>query len=246
MAGASIGRQAGYLFGWMGLDAKAFLNPTPIPASQRATRREWLFAFTKSMVGAGLIWGVVRLIPVEYPLLMGWVGMIGLILLLHFGSFHLISCAWRAVSVNARPIMNAPLTSVSLSEFWGKRWNLAFRDMTHRFLFRPFSRLVRPEWGVALGFLFSGVIHDLVISIPAHAGYGLPTLYFLIQGLGLLIERTSLGRRIGLGRGWRGWLFTMLILTAPVRLLFHPAFIREIILPFLQAIGATTFAYASG
>jgi len=236
--GASNWRQAGYLFGWMGLDAKAFLNPIPILQSQRPTSREWILAVAKTILGASLIWGVVRAIPDEYQLFTGWVGMIGIILLLHFGIFHLISCTWRAVGINARPIMNAPLASTSVSEFWSKRWNIAFRDMTHRFFFRPLSRLVRPEWGIGIGFLFSGLIHDAVISIPPNAGYGKPTLYFMIQGMALIIERTAIGRKMGLGRGWRGWIFTMFVLAAPVGLLFHPPFVRQVVLPFLLAIGA--------
>jgi len=69
-------------------------------------------------------------------MLAGWLGMIGIVVTLHFGIFHALSCLWRRASVEARPLMHAPLASTSLSEFWGRRWNTAFRDLTHRFLFR--------------------------------------------------------------------------------------------------------------
>jgi hypothetical protein len=35
--------------------------------------------------------------------------MAGLILLLHFGTFHVLSLAWRRAGVNAQPIMRSPV-----------------------------------------------------------------------------------------------------------------------------------------
>ncbi len=134
--------------------------------------------------------------------------------------------------------MNAPLLATSVSEFWGRRWNTAFRDVTHRFLFRPLSAWLGPRGGLAAGFLFSGVVHELAISVPAGAGYGGPTLFFCLQVPALLIERSRPGRAVGLGHGWRGWLFTAVVLIAPAGLLFHPPFVRRVILPFLEVLGA--------
>lgn len=88
------------------------------------------------------------------------------------------------------------------------------------------------------GFLVSGVVHDLVISVPARAGYGWPTLYFLLQALGVTIERTPLARTLGFGRGVKGWLFTLLCVVGPAGLLFHRSFIERVMLPFLHALHA--------
>lgn len=167
--------------------------------------------------------------------------MIGLVLMLHFGSFHLLSCAWRAVGVQAKPLMNHPLHSVRVSEFWGERWNTAFRDLTHRFLFRPLSRIFGARGGILVGFLFSGVVHDLVISVPAKGGYGLPTLYFAIQALAIFVERSGIGQSLGLGRGYRGRLYTFLVIALPLGALFHRPFVLSVIVPFMQAIHAIDY-----
>jgi hypothetical protein len=237
--GAPARRHVAYLVAWPGLDAKAFLDPRLLPRDRRPTSGEWAFAAGKLALGVALTWSVVRLVPADLPLLRGWVGMAGLIFVLHFGSFHLLSCAWRAAGVDARPLMNWPVLSEGVSEFWGRRWNTAFRDLAHRFLFRPLADRLGPRAGLAAGFLFSGLVHDLVISVPAGAGYGLPTLYFVIQGVGILVERSRAGKRLGLGTGWRGRAFAAVVVIGPAYVLFHPPFVLNVVVPFLAAIGAT-------
>jgi hypothetical protein len=56
--------------------------------------------------------------------------------------------------------------------------------------------------------------------------------------LGVSAERTRAGRRLGLGNGWRGWLFTVLFTAGPAYWLFPPPFVRNVILPTLAAVGA--------
>lgn len=236
--GASLWRHAGYLFFWPGLDAPAFLGVSGQGPVNRPSRAEWRLAGLKFCIGIMIFWFFCRLIPKQHEIIQGWCGMTGIIMMLHFGVFHLLSCGWRALGVDARPLMNYPLVSVRVSEFWGRRWNTAFRDLTHRFLFRPLSSQFGPRWSVFIGFLFSGIVHDLVISVPAGAGYGTPTLFFVLQAFGLLLERSHTGNKIGLGQGWRGWLFTMALLALPAYGLFHPSFVRKVIIPFMEALGS--------
>jgi hypothetical protein len=231
-------RHAAYLLAWPGLDAQAFLNPHPLPRVRRPAPGEWAFAAGKLALGVALTWGAAPLIPAHLLLFRGWLGMAGLIFLLHFGSFHLLSCAWRAAEVDAKPLMNWPVLSASVSEFWGRRWNTAFRDLTHRFLFRPLSGRFGPRVGVAAGFLFSGVVHDFVISVPVGGGYGWPTLYFVLQGCGLLAERSKYWKARGLCGGWKGRAFTAAVVLGPAFGLFHPPFVLGVVLPFLHVIGA--------
>jgi hypothetical protein len=227
-------RDLAYLLGWPGMDADGFLA---VGRSHPAPAREWAFALTKLCLGIGLVTLAVEMDPASNDLLRGWIGMVGLVFVLHFGLFHLLSCLWRAFGFNATPLMNWPICSQSLSEFWGRRWNLAFRDLTYRFLFRPWQRRLGPQLALVFGFVISGLVHDAVVSLPAAGGYGWPTAYFTVQGLALLAERSRLGRSLGLGQGLSGRLFTAAVLVLPIGWLFHRPFVCEVILPFLYALG---------
>src|SRR6516164_594294 len=96
-----IHRHLGYLMAWPGLDAATFLfgpNPrVPLPSS-------WLFCLGKFSFGIVLIACVYPRLPPEREVLRGWIGMVGIIFVLHFGLFQLLSLAWQALGVSARPI----------------------------------------------------------------------------------------------------------------------------------------------
>jgi alginate O-acetyltransferase complex protein AlgI len=235
---APLWKQAAYLLGWPGMDAVSFLGHAPISTRSECRSIEWRASTTTLLFGATFLFVVARLIPQQDEYLIGWTGMIGIVLVLHFGLFQLLSCCWRSLGIEARPIMNRPLASTSLSEFWGRRWNTAFRDLAHRFVFRPFTAWFGPRFGLFAGFLFSGAVHDLVISVPAKGGYGGPTAFFAIQGAAIIFERSAFGRRMGVGSGGSGRAFTFLVLVAPLFLLFHPRFVVRVIVPFMRTIGA--------
>lgn len=223
-----------YLAGWVGMNAREF---TLTPPPTRPPLREWLLAGLKITLGLWLLCGLTPAWRGDQELLAAWSGMIGFVFLLHFGAFHLLAIAWQRAGVNARPIMRAPLRATGLAEFWGRRWNTAFHELVHGLVFHPVGRRFGAVFGMFAAFLASGLVHDLVISLPARGGYGWPTAYFLVQGVAVLFERGPWGRRLGLGRGVRGWCFTMLCVGAPIGWLFHPAFMHHVILPMLTAIG---------
>lgn len=229
-------KSLGFLFGWIGMDANAFF-----PNAEKARRPragEWLFATSKILCGAGLVWIVTREVFPANPLLAGWTGMFGLILILHFGFFELLTLVWRSAGVNVLPLMRAPIRAHTLGEFWGRRWNTGFHQLASDFVFRPALRFLGARGATLLVFALSGLIHDLVLSVPARGGYGLPTVYFLIQGFGVLFERTPFARRWIGGRGGRSWLFTMMVTAAPAFWLFHPPFVRNVMIPFLKTLNA--------
>jgi predicted DCC family thiol-disulfide oxidoreductase YuxK len=114
-------------------------------------------------------------------------------------------------------------------------WTLVFGSLPWVLGVKGLFARALPVLGV---FLVSGLVHEIVITLPARGGYGLPTAYFLLQGLGLVFERSAFGRRLGLGAGLRGRLFAIVVAAAPAFWLFPPIFVRNIILPMLEAIGA--------
>jgi hypothetical protein len=232
----AVGRSLAYLVAWPGMDAETFLDADKHPV--KPTPQEWAWAALETALGIVLLWMVARRIPEEQSLLRGWVGLLGLIFLLHFGSFHLIALFWQRMGIDAQPIMSKPILSTTLSEFWGKRWNLGFRQLAHDLIFRPLHKRAGVAVAGLLVFVASGLIHDLVISLPARGGYGLPTAYFILQGLGVTLERSRLGRRLGLQTGLTAWIFLLIVTAAPAFWLFHPPFVLHVIIPFMRVIHA--------
>lgn len=93
---------------------------------------------------------------------------------------------------NSYSIHNNPLTSNSLGNFWGMRWNRWVRDwlkdVSHSF--KGNGRAM----GIAVTFLISGLFHELMCNLPywlvyRRSYFGTMMAYFIIQGLALWIEK---------------------------------------------------------
>jgi hypothetical protein len=230
-AGLRGWRWAGFTLGWVGMDTEPFRGDARAPARKDA-RFPWN-AVVNTLLGTGLLWGAARWF--EHPLAAGWVGMVGLIFVLHFGAFGVLAGVWRTLGIPVTPIMRNPVAATTLSEFWGKRWNLAFRDLAHHTVFTPVARRWGHRTALWASFGASALMHDLIISVPAGAGYGLPTGYFLLQALGLALEKKMDRRPHSTAVKWlRTHAFTAL----PAFFLFHPPFVERVMVPFFHAIGA--------
>jgi hypothetical protein len=101
---------------------------------------------------------------------------------------------------------------------WSRRWNLAFVEMD-RLLFVPLLRRVGPMGSLIGVFVISGLLHELAISFPAGAGWGLPSCYFLLQGVLVTLERHLLRPQRWPGALARMWAWSWLLV--PLPLLFH-------------------------
>ncbi len=214
-----------FTFLWPGMNAAEWTG-------ERRSKKAGMF---DASLRAGTLWlfaGVCLLFlasTISSPYLAGLSVMLAVLGVLHFGLFEVLAWYWQKRGVPVRPLMRAPWGSVSLAEFWGERWNRAFRDLAHTWVFLPLSKRWGPRlavWGV---FAVSGLAHELVISVPARGGYGGPLCYFILQALGCAWERK-------LSRG--NCLFTTAFILLPAPLLFHPPFATRVMLPFAEWLTA--------
>ena len=209
---------------WPGMDAAAFAGRCRPRIYRQAGWKCALFAGLRFAAGGWLVFRLAE--RLANPVAVGWCGMVGMVLMLHFGVFDWLALFWRRMGFDVERIMDAPWRARSLADFWGSRWNRAFSHVANRALFRPMTRRFGLAPGTLAGFALSGVAHELVISVPANAGYGLPTMYFLLQGTGVLLERW-----LGWRGDWRGRLLMVVTLTGPAFWLFHPAFMSGVVEP---------------
>jgi len=143
-------------------------------------------------------------------------------LMLHFGLFEIVTGVYRAYGLGVGELFRSPQRSRSLNEFWSRRWNIGFSEMISALVHRPLRRAT-PRTALVVSFLASGLLHELAISVPVRAGYGLPTAYFLLQGALVVVEKRM--------RRPPGRLWTLFWLAAPLPLLFHAPFLRGIVWP---------------
>ena len=85
-----------------------------------------------------------------------------------------------------------PWRSSSVGDFWGRQWNTWLSDWFRQVIFLPLRR--RPMTATFLTFLFSGVWHEVLIAVPVFlwtglSTFGLMTTYFLLQFVGMALER---------------------------------------------------------
>ncbi|HET8772459.1 MAG TPA: membrane bound O-acyl transferase family-domain-containing protein [Thermoanaerobaculia bacterium] len=146
-------------------------------------------------------------------------------LILHFGIVDVATALYRRSGWPVNEPFRNPLASRSLSEFWSRRWNVGFSEMIAVTVHRPVRRVAGGTAALFASFLASGLLHELAISVPVRAGYGLPTLYFLLHGALVGLERRF--PRVA-SRAW-----TIFWLVAPLPILFHPPFLRGIVGPLV-------------
>lgn len=127
------------------------------------------------------------------------------------------------------PVQNInPAASKSVTEFWGGRWNIWIGDWFKQVIFHPWRR--SPAFASFLTFLFSGILHEAVITVPVLVLYGRfllgPILaYFLLQWVGVMVDRKLVRNYPGLRRIWF-WI----VVAGPAPLFFVEPMLRILFL----------------
>jgi alginate O-acetyltransferase complex protein AlgI len=104
-------------------------------------------------------------------------------------------------------------------------------------LFVPAARRLGATSATLIVFAFSGLVHEMLISVPAGGGYGGPLFYFLLQGSLVLAESCHPLRALLRQNRLYGRLWTAVVVIVPLPLLFHLPFQQRVVLPFLAAMG---------
>jgi alginate O-acetyltransferase complex protein AlgI len=221
-----IGRWLAFAVGWFGMRPQAFARRAPGKPSRTLARRGSILL----LAGAGLV-ALARL-P-DSRLITTLLLLPGLSLMGHFGLFNLLAAFWRRQGFDVGPLFRAPIAARSLGEFWSRRWNLAFAQMTALAVARPIERRLGRGGALLASFAFSGVLHEIAISWPVRAGFGGPSLYFALHGAATLAEEALLRRNLW-PRGLAGRACTLVLLLLPVPLLFHGPFLRGTMWPLAR------------
>lgn len=205
-----------FTLGWFGMNPRTFARRRrrPLPGVRALVVR----GTRNAAAGAMLVLVACTIGGVSGALVL----MVGLSLILHFGAFHLLAALWRQRGYACHALFVAPWRARTLHEFWTRRWNVGFAEMTALLVQRRLRRRAGPETARVASFLFSGLLHELAISLPVRAGYGLPTAYFVLHALA--------ARRHDHGRTW-----TLAWVLLPAPLMFHPWFVRGVVMPMLGA-----------
>lgn len=199
-----------YLFAWPGISVDGFTERNSINAN---TGARFLEAWLTLLAGLGILVGV-SLIGRGESTALNYVALFSILLIIHLGVIEVIADGIRLLGFSPRSLFDRPFLSISLRDFWSVRWNRAFVDMNKIFIMLPLRNRVPLAILTFSIFAFSGALHELGISYADGVSWGSPLLYFVIQGIGMVIEKH---RKLPLSLVW-AWILL------PVPLLFTPAF----------------------
>jgi Membrane bound O-acyl transferase family len=220
-----------FLFVWPGIIPEAFRKRQP---SQIIEAAAYLSAWARMVLGLVSILLLAIYAPRIPEPALGAAGIAALLLAAHLGIGCLLPWWMRGAGFRVHLLFDRPWAATSLADFWSRRWNLVFVEMNQRLFLRPLCRTVGRRGARFVLFGISGLLHEVAISFPAGAGFGLPLSYFLLQGALVEIEERF---RI------RSRLWTWYWLLAPAPLVFHSPFRAQLVVPLYWWLHSLLFAH---
>jgi hypothetical protein len=154
----------------------------------------------------------------------------------NYGQWLVLVATFRAMGFAVEKLWDYPIAATTLGDFWGRRWNRIVPGFLREVIFLPVARRAGAKIALLAVFLYSGMYHECV-SFMARSGYGGPTLYFLLQYLGVAIENTHPARRLFRGRRWLARAWTWAVVVLPVGLILHHGIVDGYLVPMLVAAG---------
>ena len=143
--------------------------------------------------GAVLLWLLPRVLPLWSPwVIRFWIALVGFSFLFLVARLDFWALVFRAMGFAVEKLWDCPIAATTLGDFWGRRWNRIVPGFLREVVFVPVARRAGAKVALLAVFLYSGMYHEGV-SFMARSGYGGPTLYFLLQCLGIAIENTRPG-----------------------------------------------------
>jgi Membrane bound O-acyl transferase family len=152
---------------------------------------------TRTVLGAALIYGLSEVAGELVRLL------------------HLIA------GIEVQPLHRTPIAARSITEFWGRRWNLLVNQWLNEIVFRPLARLKHPAIGLVAAFGASAAIHGWMYAPIGVQAVMMIMAFFLVQAAIVLVE-SRLNVRAWPRPAAHAW--TMGGILIPLPLLTEPAF----------------------
>jgi len=208
----SHGRYLIFAFLWFGMDPGSFKRRRAGPS----WKGDLCWGLAMMFLGTAVAWivwrtGEQQIFLMFLPMSLGF----------HFGALRVLKAGHRFYGFPVRTLFPNLLRTTGVADFWSRRWNTGYSQMMQRLVGKPVGCRFGRSNGLMAVFLVSGLLHEVAIAVPVIAGWGLPTLYFIIHGSLALLEE-KMGFQFGK-------VPTLLLVALPLGLLFPVEFQEQVI-----------------
>jgi hypothetical protein len=115
-------------------------------------------------------------------------------------TLHVLAAVTRMLGGYAPDPGAAPLGARTPAEFW-RRYNRIVGEFLHHDVFTPLNGRRHPVRATLMAFAVSGLIHEYLVSMAIGQIQGLQVLFFLVQGIAVVLTSrlvlSGVGARVG-------------------------------------------------